>query len=155
MWKTIDFFFFPILFIFVAFFQKMTFNATIIISSFLFQFFIFSVLPIYTFLNAPKTHLIVNASIMTLRNTSDLNHNSSCNKYPHNNSINNYLVWVLNKTTKYGKVMSRVKAHYGEHKMLSQILFFKTMCVWTSTKLVLKGVFINCIHNKVVQNPKN
>jgi hypothetical protein len=47
----------------------------------------------------------------------------------HSNSINNYLVWVLNKTTKYGKVVSRVKAHYGEHKMLSQILFFKTMCV--------------------------
>ncbi len=87
---------------------------------------------------------------MTL-NTSHLNHNFSWNKCPHSNSINNYLVWVLNKTTKYGKVVSRVKTHYGEHKMLSQILFFKTMRVCTSTKLILKGVFINWIHNKVFQ----
>jgi hypothetical protein len=44
-----------------------------------------------------------------------------------------------------------VKAHYGGQKFLSQILFFKTMQVLTSTKPILKEVFINDTQNKVVQ----
>jgi hypothetical protein len=45
----------------------------------------------------------------------------------------------------------RVKAHYGGQKMYSQILFFKTMQLSTSTKPILKEVFINYTQNKVVQ----
>jgi hypothetical protein len=39
--------------------------------------------------------------------------------------------------------------------MLSQILYFKTMQLSTSTKLILKEVFINYTQNKVVQLPSN
>ncbi len=45
-----------------------------------------------------------------------------------------------------------MKVHYGGQKILSQILFFKQ--VSTSTKPILKDVFINNIQNKVVQFPK-
>jgi hypothetical protein len=39
--------------------------------------------------------------------------------------------------------------------MLSQILFSKTMWLSTSTKPILKEVFINYTQNKVVQLPNN
>jgi hypothetical protein len=39
--------------------------------------------------------------------------------------------------------------------MLLQILFFETMWFSTSTKSILKEVFINYIQNKVVQLPNN
>jgi hypothetical protein len=32
---------------------------------------------------------------------------------------------------------------------------FWIACIWASTKLILKGFFMNCTWNKVVQNPKN
>jgi hypothetical protein len=46
-----------------------------------------------------------------------------------------------------------IQAHYGGQKMLSQILFFETMQLSTSTKPILKEVFINYIQNKIVQLP--
>jgi hypothetical protein len=49
----------------------------------------------------------------------------------------------------------KVKALHSGQKMLSQILFFKTMQLSTSTKPILKEVFINYIQNKVVQLPNN
>jgi hypothetical protein len=49
----------------------------------------------------------------------------------------------------------RVKAHYNDQKMLSQIFFFKIVQLSTSTKPILKDVFIIYIQNKVVQLPNN
>lgn len=43
-----------------------------------------------------------------------------------------------------------VKTYYNE-----QILLFKSMCVRTSSRPILKGFFINYIHNKVIQIVKN
>jgi hypothetical protein len=59
----------------------------------------------------------------------------------------------IKKSTKtyFGNIGAWVKAHYGDQKMLSQILFFKTMQLSISTKPILKEVFINYIQNKVVQ----
>ncbi len=49
-----------------------------------------------------------------------------------------------------------VKAPYGGKKMLSQILFFKTMQLSTSTKPILKKVFVNYAKKKkVIQFPNN
>jgi hypothetical protein len=45
-----------------------------------------------------------------------------------------------------------VKAHYGGQKMSSQILFFETMQLLTSTKLILKEVFINYTHSSKICN---
>ncbi len=46
-----------------------------------------------------------------------------------------------------------VKTQYGEQKILSQILLFKIVfeLLWSQYEFV----FINYIHNKVIQNPKN
>jgi hypothetical protein len=46
-----------------------------------------------------------------------------------------------------------VKTHHGEQKILSQILLFKIVfeLPWSQYELF----FINYIHNKVIQNPKN
>jgi len=44
-----------------------------------------------------------------------------------------------------------VKTHYSGQKILSQILYFDTMWHSTSTKPILKEVFINYVQNKVVQ----
>ncbi len=49
----------------------------------------------------------------------------------------------------------KVKAHYGGQRMLSQILFFETMQLSTSTKPILKEVFINYTKNRIVQQPTN
>jgi hypothetical protein len=38
--------------------------------------------------------------------------------------------------------------------VVSNIVFQK-LCVWTSTKPILKGFFINCIHNNITQKIKN
>jgi hypothetical protein len=48
-----------------------------------------------------------------------------------------------------------VKANYNDQKMLSQIFFFKIVQLSTSTKPILKDVFIIYIQNKVVQLPNN
>jgi hypothetical protein len=48
-----------------------------------------------------------------------------------------------------------IQAHYGGQKMLSQILFFKIMQLSTSTKPILKEVFINYTQNKIVQLSNN
>jgi hypothetical protein len=45
----------------------------------------------------------------------------------------------------------KLKAHYGGQRMLSQILFFETMQLSTSTKLILKKVFISYTQNRIVQ----
>jgi hypothetical protein len=52
-------------------------------------------------------------------------------------------------------VLYWVRTHYSGQKMLSQIFFFKTMQLSTSTKPILKEFFINYIPNKVVQFPNN
>jgi hypothetical protein len=44
-----------------------------------------------------------------------------------------------------------VKTHYSGQKLPSQILFFKVVQLSTSTKPILKDIFINYIQNKVVQ----
>jgi hypothetical protein len=44
---------------------------------------------------------------------------------------------------------------YGEWKMLKQIFFYKIVYVWTSIDSILKGFFINFIHNNIIQNPKS
>jgi hypothetical protein len=43
-----------------------------------------------------------------------------------------------------------VKAYYSGQKMLSQILFFETMQLLTSTKPILKEAFINCTQNNEI-----
>ncbi len=48
-----------------------------------------------------------------------------------------------------------IQAHYGGQKMLSQILFFKIMQLSTSTKPILKEVFINYTQNKIAQLSNN
>jgi hypothetical protein len=48
-----------------------------------------------------------------------------------------------------------VKAPYGGQEMLPQILFFETMQLSTSTKPILKKVFINYAKKKVIQFPNN
>jgi hypothetical protein len=45
----------------------------------------------------------------------------------------------------------KVKAHYGGQKPLSQKLFFETMQLSISTKPILKEVFLNYIHNRIIQ----
>jgi hypothetical protein len=44
-----------------------------------------------------------------------------------------------------------VKAHYNDQIFLLQILFFETIQLSISTKLISKEVFINYIPNKVIQ----
>jgi len=46
-----------------------------------------------------------------------------------------------------------VKTHYGEQKILSQLLLFKIVfkLLWSQYNFF----FTNYIHNKVIQNPKN
>lgn len=44
-----------------------------------------------------------------------------------------------------------MKGHYDGQKMLSQILFLEIVLPLTSTKLILKDLFIFYTHNKVVQ----
>ncbi len=64
--------------------------------------------------------------------------------------------WIFqrfNKTFKICWIFGR-KHIFVTKKILSQILFFKTMWFSTFTKPILKEVFINYIQNKVVQ-PKN
>jgi hypothetical protein len=46
-----------------------------------------------------------------------------------------------------------VKTHYGEQKILSQILLFKIVFELLWVNMIF--FFINYIHNKVIQNPKN
>jgi len=48
-----------------------------------------------------------------------------------------------------------VKAHYNDQKISSQILFFEIVQLSTSTKPILKEVFINYIQIKVVQLSNN
>jgi hypothetical protein len=48
-----------------------------------------------------------------------------------------------------------VKTPYGGQKMLSQILFFETMQLSTSTKPILKKTFINYAKNIYIQFPNN
>ncbi len=62
---------------------------------------------------------------------------------------------MLNPCYKGLGVVIKVKTHYDGQKMLSQILFFKIVQLSTSTKPILKEVFINYIQNKVAQLPNN
>jgi hypothetical protein len=65
------------------------------------------------------------------------------------------LVMMLTPCYKGLGVVTKVKTHYKGQKLLSQILFFKIVQLSTSTKPILKEVFINYIQNKVAQLPNN
>jgi hypothetical protein len=53
------------------------------------------------------------------------------------------LPWIL--------IAFKVKAHYYGQKIFLETLFFETMSFSTSTKSILKEVFVNYTQNKVVQ----
>jgi len=57
------------------------------------------------------------------------------------------LAWIL--------IVFKVKAHYSGQKIFLKTLFFKTMSFSTSTKLILKELFINYTQNKVVHLSNN
>jgi hypothetical protein len=94
--------FFQFCFFLCQFFCKMTFSATIVVSSLSVLLFVLELPPIYTFLNFPKTPLTINVScfIPWLYCTFHLHHNFYWSNCPHTNSIDNWSVRVLNETTK-------------------------------------------------------
>jgi len=70
--------------------------------------------------------------------------------------ISNQFTWSHNilKIKLYKQILQFqhcVKTHYSGQKMLSQILFFKIVQLSTSTKPILKDIFINYTQNKIVQ----